>query len=49
MQGKIVFTSQIENENHWEKTYTLPVLSGTYILKIDAGNLGSVSKKLIKI
>jgi hypothetical protein len=49
MQGKIVFTSQIENENHWEKTYNLPVLSGTYILKIDAGNLGSVSKKLIKI
>lgn len=49
MQGKIVFTTSVKNENHWEKTYTLPVPTGTYFLKIDAGNLGSVSKKLIKI
>ena len=49
MSGKTVLNTDIYNESSWEKTFYLPVLSGTYMLNIDAGKQGQITKKLIKI
>lgn len=49
MLGKTVLNTVISNEASWDKTFYLPVLSGTYMLNIDAGKQGQITKKLIKI
>lgn len=49
MQGKTVFETFISNESSWQKTFHIPLLSGTYLLHIDAGKQGYTTKKLIKI
>ena len=48
VQGKIMYSSQLENVTQVEKTIEMSCPSGSYILKIDTNDHGSMSKKLIK-